>query len=161
MRTHLFKFPKTNGHTESCNCVECHETKQGGMYLNFEQAFLLANSKPELKELIEQRVREIISNSKNKKRKKDGFEPGWQENIREYVGGRREYEQRLKEKGLVEIGYDYIPKDTSGSKNPCATKEFALAVKEVFKDTSDQEIEAIASGEYFNDKPESGNTTQD
>lgn len=149
MRSHLFKFPKTNGHSDTCTCIECFETKQGGTYMTFEQAYLLASEKPELKDLIEKRIREIISNSKNKKRVKDGFEPGWQENIQAYVGGRREYNQLLKEKGLQEIGYDYIPKDSTRVSSPCQTEEFALAVKEVFPDTSDQEIDAIKSGDYF------------
>lgn len=156
MRAHLFKFPKTNGHTEACTCIECFETKQGGMYLTFEQAYHLANSSPELKDLIDQRIREIISNSRNRKRKKDGFEPGWQENIQEYAGGRREYDRLLKEKGLVELGYEYKPQGTTTYKSPCKTEEFALAVKEVFPDTTDTEIEAIKSGDYF--KGESNGT---
>lgn len=160
MRSYFFKFPKTNGHTDACNCLECHETKQGGQNLTFEQAYLLANSKPELKDLIDQRIREIIANSKAKRRVKDGFEPGWQENIQAYAGGRREYDQLLKEKGLQEIGYDYIPKDSTVCSSPCHTEEFALAVKEVFPDTSDNEVEAIKDGSYF-ENTDTGITSKD
>ena len=35
---------------------------------------------------------------------KDGFKAGYNPALGEYVGGRREYERKLTEKGLVEIG---------------------------------------------------------
>jgi len=95
------------------------------------------------------RIKEIIANSKVKRRAKDGFTPGWQENINEYAGGRKEYDRLLKEKGLVEIGYDYVPKESTKVSNPCASLEFALHAKEVGVELSDREVEAISTGEYF------------
>lgn len=95
------------------------------------------------------RIKQIVANSKVKRMKKDGFTPGWQENINEYVGGRKEYDRVLKEKGLVEIGYDYKPQESTRVTNPCANLDFALHAKEIGVDLSDQEVEAIASGEFF------------
>lgn len=82
---------------------------------------------------------------------KDGFEPGWQQNIMEYVGGRREYNQKLKEKGLIELGYDYVPKESIPDYSILGNKEMALATKEIVPELSDNEVDAIASGEYFKD----------
>jgi len=39
-----------------------------------------------------------------KNRIKDGFSSGWQPQLGQNVGGRREYERVLKEKGMIEIG---------------------------------------------------------
>lgn len=83
------------------------------------------------------------------RRKKDGFTPGWQENIKAYAGGRLEYNKLLKEKGLVEIGYDYIPTEHKVTKSLCANEEFAMMAKEVVPDLSDNEVEAIKTGELF------------
>ena len=58
-------------------------------YLSIAQARLIDDP------AIKYRIEEIILNSRTKRMKKDGFEPGWQENIREYVGGRAEYDHRL------------------------------------------------------------------
>lgn len=97
------------------------------------------------------RIKEIIANSKVKRMKHDGFTPGYQENIKAYAGGRLEYNRLLKEKGLQEIGYDYIPKDSTRDISPCANPEFAKLVKEVVPDTSDNEVEAIKTGDFFKD----------
>lgn len=98
------------------------------------------------------RLEEIMRNMKTKRMKKDGFEAGWQENIQEHVGGRREYDRRLRELGLVEIGYDYVPQESKGvEKSPCANLDFALAVKEQCPDIGDNQVDAIASGEFFSD----------
>lgn len=83
--------------------------------------------------------------------KKDGFEPGWQENIQAYAGGRQEYDRLLKEQGLVELGYDYVPQESVGDYNACATPEFIEACLEAGIDLSGNEQEAIKSGEYFKD----------
>lgn len=99
--------------------------------------------------LINERIRQIVSNSKVKRMSKDGFTPGWQENICEYAGGRKEYDRILKEKGLVEIGYDYVPKESTRVTNPCANLDFALHAKSIGVDLSDREVEAIASGDFF------------
>lgn len=101
---------------------------------------------------IKRKFEEILLNSKNVRRKKDGFTPGWQENIQAYAGGPREYAQLLKEKGLVEIGYDYVPQESKGNYNFCQTEEFVEACIEQGIDLTGNEIEAIKSGEYFKDE---------
>ena len=72
------------------------------------------------------RIEEIIENQKVKRTIKDNFEPGWQENICEYVGTRSQYNTRLKELGLVEVGNDFIPKDTTTTCNPYNDTETIL-----------------------------------
>jgi hypothetical protein len=91
----------------------------------------------------------IILNSKTKRMKKDGFEPGWQENIQAYAGGRREYNRMLKERGLVEIGYDYIPQESEDIVNFCHSDEFVNECLSQGVDLSGNEIEAIKTGDYF------------
>ncbi|MGE3608016.1 MAG: hypothetical protein AB7I27_00410 [Bacteriovoracaceae bacterium] len=98
---------------------------------------------------IKRRFEEIILNSQNKRRKKDGFTPGWQENINAYAGGRMEYDRLLKERGLVELGNDYIPQEAKGDYNFCQTEEFIQTCLEEGIDLSGNEIDAIKSGEYF------------
>lgn len=100
---------------------------------------------------IKARIKEIIENSKMKRMKKDGFEPGWQENIQAYAGGRREYDRLIKEKGLVEIGYDYVPTESNPDIHPCANEWFVETAKEIGVNLNDREVEAIKSGEYFKD----------
>lgn len=101
---------------------------------------------------IKDRIKQIISNFSTKRMKKDGFEPGWQENIQAYAGGRREYNRLLKEKGLVEIGYDYVPQESNPNIHPCANEEFVKSAIEAGVDLSENEAEAIKSGEYFKDE---------
>jgi len=102
------------------------------------------------------RANEIVDSltSKNKRvYKKDGFVPGWQENIRMNITCPAQYRRALKELGLVEIGTDYIPQQTEVKFNPFANGEM---VREAIKsgiDLSGREIDAIESGEYFNDLP--------
>lgn len=100
---------------------------------------------------IKARFDEILLNSKAVRRKKDGFEPGWQENIQAYAGGPREYAAMLKERGLVEIGYDYIPQESIGDANFCQTDEFVESCVEQGIELSGNEVQAIKSGEYFKD----------
>lgn len=100
---------------------------------------------------IKARFDEIIANSKNIRRKKDGFEPGYQANTGRYAGGRLEYEKQLKEMGLVEVGYDYVPQESIGEHNFCHTEEFIQTCVENGVELSGQEQEAIKSGEYFKD----------
>ena len=98
------------------------------------------------------RINEIATNHRNKKMKKDGFTPGWQENIREYCGGRGEYNSRLKELGLVECGYDtgHI-KETTTEGGYCESIDFALAAREAGVELTDNEVEAIGTGEFYKD----------
>lgn len=98
---------------------------------------------------IKEKFENILQNSKNIRRKKDGFTPGWQENINAYAGGPQEYARILKEKGLVEIGYDYVPQESHGGYNYCQTNDFVEACIEQGIDLSGNEIDAIKSGEYF------------
>lgn len=98
---------------------------------------------------IKEKFDNIILNSKNKRMKKDGFEPGWQENIQAYAGGRLEYNKLLKERGLVEIGYDYVPQESKGNLNYCHSQEFVDECLGQGIELSGNEIEAIKSGEYF------------
>ncbi len=100
---------------------------------------------------VELRIREIYQNSKNKRMIKDGFEPGVQDNINEYCGSYGEYARRIKELGLVEIGYEAVPKDTTVTTDVSASLEFALSCREEGIDLTDCEVEALASGEMLKD----------
>ena len=98
---------------------------------------------------IKSRFYEIMSNIKTKKRTKDGFEPGYQQNTGRYAGGRIEYEKQLREMGLVEIGKEYIPEESKGDYNFCHTDDFVQTCLDSGIDLSGNEQEAIKSGEYF------------
>ncbi len=100
---------------------------------------------------IKKRFEEILLNNKNKRRVKDGFEPGWQPNINRYAGGPGEYQKILKEEGLVEVGRDYVPQEAVTNTNWCHTEEFAMALKEQGESLTDNEVEAIKTGDFFKD----------
>lgn len=100
---------------------------------------------------VKPRMGEIIYNLQNARRKKDGFQPGWQENINEYCGDRRQYNEALKRQGLVEIGNDYIPSASKEEYNYCHTDEFVQSCIESGVELSGNEVDAIKSGEYFKD----------
>jgi hypothetical protein len=100
---------------------------------------------------IRKRFDEICLNQKNKRMKKDGFEPGWQANINAYAGGRQEYNKLLKERGLVEIGYDYVPQESEGNYDYCRSDEFINNCIDNGVSLSDNEREAIKSGDFFKD----------
>lgn len=95
-------------------------------------------------------VEDLLSKHK-KKHKKDGFVPGWQENIRMYITCPFKYKRALKELGLVEIGTDYIPQQTETKFNAFANGEVIREALKVGIDLSGREIDAIESGEYFKD----------
>lgn len=105
---------------------------------------------------LKERVNQIIESFKAKRMTKDGFEPGFQQNLGEYVGGRLEYNKKLKEKGLVEIGYDYIPTESKPDISPLQGEDMALAVKEIVPELSDREVDAIKTGEFFKEKKHEG-----
>lgn len=113
--------------------------------LTIEEARLMSDP------LVKERLNEIIGNLSNRKRVKDGFEPGIQLNTGKYAGGKLEYQKQLKEMGLVEIGYDYIPTESTPDYNPCATESFVQSCLEEGVDLTGNEIEAIKTGEYFKD----------
>lgn len=114
------------------------------MYLSIKDAVTL------YKDDTASRVQEIIQNSKNKRMSKDGFEPGWQENIQAYAGGRLEYDRMLKERGLVEIGKDTeCIRESTETGGACRSDEFIKSALEIGVDLTGNEIEAIKSGDYF------------
>lgn len=113
--------------------------------LTVEEAFKLGDP------LVHKRIQEIILNSKNKRMVKDGFEPGWQENIQAYAGGRMEYDRMLKERGLVELGKDYVPRETEADFNPFASEEVIQGALDAGIELSGNEVDALKSGEYFKD----------
>lgn len=79
---------------------------------------------------------------------KDGFVPGWQENIQAYAGGPLEYQRLLRAKGLQEIGKDYIPKESTTA--GMDSKVFADACVEAgITEKGSVEYEAIKSGELL------------
>jgi hypothetical protein len=130
MRERYYTFKTTDGKVE---------------VLTLQQAFKFPDNE------VKKRVHEIILSNQNRKRKKDGFEPGWQPNLNEYVGGPKEYAKILRDKGLVEIGYDYVPTESVGEHNFCQTEEFIQACVESGIELNGNEQDAIKSGEYFKD----------
>lgn len=46
---------------------------------------------------------------RSKRQIHDGFQPGFQRNIRKYCSTYAEYKQHLKDMGLVELGYEDLP----------------------------------------------------
>lgn len=99
--------------------------------------------------VVRKRIDEIILNSKNKKMVKDGFTPGWQENIQSFCGDRKQYDRALKERGLIETGKDYVPRESTVEGGYCQTDEFVQAVIDQGVELGSCEIDAIKSGEYF------------
>jgi len=127
MNEKLYKFTMADGSIEFLTIEDAHKKNVPGFH---------------------ERLNEIRQNSQNKRMNKDGFEPGWQENIRAYAGGRKEYDKLLKERGLVEIGYDRVPEDSTTVKGAKGL-DFALHAKDLGIELNDQEIDAISDGSYF------------
>jgi len=94
---------------------------------------------------------DIESKRKGMSKKGDGFKPGWQANINEYVSCPALYKNKLKQYGLVEIGNDFIPQSDEINKTICANPEFVKEALRVGVELSGREIEAIESGEFYND----------
>ena len=59
-----------------------------------------------------------------KNRIKDGFSSGWQPQLGQRVGGRREYDRLLKDKGMIEIGKE-TPKGASEKETSYFTGDLA------------------------------------
>lgn len=102
---------------------------------------------------MNRRVDDILDSIKTKQKKihkKDGFVPGWQENIRMYITCPHQYRRALRDLGLVELGNDYADKikDTTTVSNPFANENFMREAAKI-ADLSGREIDALASGEYF------------
>lgn len=70
----------------------------------------------------------------------DTFKPGFQRNIREFCSTEKEYNQKLKERGLVEVGYSDIPDDVNVDE-PLFTDEMFRVMKQQGLDISDSAIE--------------------
>lgn len=117
------------------------------MTLSIEEACKIGT--PEIKE----QLKRIKENQANKRRVKDGFTPGWQENINKNCGSQAEYNRTLKEMGLVEIGRDYIPKDSTTTCNPFGSDEMVKAIIDTGIELSGQEADGVKSGELFKDIP--------
>lgn len=99
---------------------------------------------------MNKRCDEIVAElKKNKAHKKDSFVPGWQENIRMYITCPFQYRRALKDLGLIEIGYDYIPQQKEVSTNVFTPEMVEHAVRELKIDLSGSEIDAMESGEFF------------
>lgn len=131
MRTTYYPFKMPSGEIEN---------------LSLREAFLRKDEPA-----IASRIQEIVGNLALRRRKKDGFEPGWQENIREYCSSRREYDRAIQRNGLVEVGYEYVPQEHNPDTNPCANREFVQACIDEGVDLSDNEKDAIMTGDYFKD----------
>jgi len=112
-------------------------------WLSIAEAIALKN--PE----VTSRINEITNNLKNKRMLKDGFTPGMQDNINEVINNRSDYDRRLRELGLVELGYEKVLHEDVETSNHCANLEFAQHAKDIGVDLSDNEMDAIVSGEYF------------
>lgn len=80
---------------------------------------------------------------------KDTFQPGFQRNIGEYCKTYSEYKRKLKEKGLIELGYEDIPMDDRPDDSTAHywTDEFLRDLYEDCGITLDgQLIEALRNG---------------
>lgn len=105
----------------------------------------MQRAEPEFKK----RVEEIKLNLKSKKMVHDGFTPGFQENIGTYCGDRKQYDNALKERGLIEVGKDHVPQDSTTIGGYFKNDE---VIQEIINDgveLTGNEIEALKSGEYF------------
>lgn len=115
-------------------------------YMSIKDAIALDN------DAVATRVKEIMLNLKSKRMIKDGFEPGYQDNINEYVGSKGEYDRRLRELGLIEIGYETAHiKETTEVGGAMKSEGFIEAALELGIDLNEQEIDAMKSGEYFDE----------
>ena len=130
-RDRYYTFPFMDGSTKT---------------MTLEEAFLNGDH------LVKKRFAEILNNIKNRHRKKDGFTSGWQENIQENIGGRKEYDIRLKELGLVEIGNDYIPQQSTNETHPCSNDEFIKEAAECGVNMTEGLEDSIKSGEFFKEE---------
>ncbi len=93
-----------------------------------------------------------MKEAKKKKRKNDGFEPGWQPNLGMNVTCYGQYKRILKDRGLVEAGYHEFEQIKDPDEAILAGPEMARAMVQDAKiDLSGNEISAIESGEYFKD----------
>lgn len=98
------------------------------------------------------RANEIVDsiNSKNKKKhKKDGFVPGWQENIMCNAWSYGEYQRILKQNGLIELGNETAPIKDATTTGGYYNDEFFKSAHDAGIYISGKEEEAMRSGDYF------------
>jgi len=100
---------------------------------------------------VNERINQIRENQNNKRMIKDGFEPGIQDNIKEYCGSQGEYNRRIRELGLIEIGKDTssLKESTTEGGGFTRTDGFIEYAKEIGVELTGNEADAIKSGEYF------------
>lgn len=97
------------------------------------------------------RINQIKESKRNKRMVKDGFQPGWQENIQSYAGGRLDYDRQLRERGLIEMGKDAKITTVEKEFNPFETDEMIKEVIDSGADLSGGQLDALKSGELFKD----------
>lgn len=90
-----------------------------------------------------------MKHMKSGKAVSDGFEPGWQPNVNAWAWSRGAYNKLLREQGLQEIGYDYVPQETQVDYSPLSGAAMAQEIARMDPTMTGQEIAAIESGEYF------------
>lgn len=85
---------------------------------------------------------------KSNKAAKDKFIPGFQRNIMEYCATYKEYQQKLKEKGLIEYGYEDIqpPEDTNGFVTDYWTDDILKEIYDMGVHLSGRTIQALKDG---------------
>lgn len=85
-----------------------------------------------LKSMVESPVKRIT----------DGFQPGYNWALGQYVGGRREYQKILSQRGLVEVGKDKPPPDGQ-EKRPFHDYEMKKEIKKIAPDISDKTLDSL------------------
>lgn len=83
---------------------------------------------------------------KSNKRVKDGFQPGFQKSIREYCSTYGEYKQKLKERGLIELGYEELPEREEKRESYWTPDVLKRLYNEFGVKFSDREAEELENG---------------
>jgi hypothetical protein len=102
---------------------------------------------------INERINHIRLNQSSKRMTKDGFEPGVQDNIKEYCGSRGEYDRRLRELGLVEVGKEtsHLKESTEVGGGFTRSDGFIEYAKEIGIELSGNEEQAIKDGTFMSE----------
>jgi len=78
---------------------------------------------------------------------KDGFQPGFQRNIRKHCNTYGEYKAHLKNMGLVELGYEDLPEKREDKTNYWTDEMLRKIYNETGVKFSDREATALKEGE--------------
>jgi len=113
--------------------------------LSWEEAMAIGTE-----EVMDQ-LRKIKEMKADKRRVKDGFQPGFQENINTYCGSRKEYDRALRDRGLIEVGYGFTPTDPTVTSNPFNNDDVIKTALDIGIDLSEREVDALKSGELLKD----------